>query len=245
MQNGLVKSAIRVFDLLELFDAERQPLRVTSIARKLAAPQSSVSMLMKSLVARGYMEFDANTREYCPSVRVAFLGDWAARSPQKRDAIHDSMRRLADETGETVVLGRQNGILLQYVSVIESQNALRFSPAPGTMRPMHRTAVGIMLLSAQTDEQIGRLLRRYNAERAASDPIARITTTMRAVEVARENGYYESANLATPGAGAIATLLATSVRGRLMSIGVAAPVGRLHLQRKEFLRTVLSVAEAC
>lgn len=245
MQNGLVKSAIRVFDLLELFDAERRPLRVTAIAQKLAAPQSSISMLLKSMVSRGYMEFDATTREYCPSVRVAFLGDWATRIPHKRDALQDALRRLANETGETVLLARQSGILLQYLSVLESQNALRFSPSPGTMRPMHRTATGIMLLSTQNDEQIGRLLRRYNAEPGRTGPVARIATTMRAVESAREQGYYESANLATSGAGVIATLLATPIRGQYLSIGVGAPVERLHTRRAELVRTVLAVAASC
>lgn len=242
MQNGLVKSAIRVFDLLELFDAERRPLRVTTIAQKLEAPQSSVSMLLKSLVSRGYMEFDATTREYCPSVRVAFLGDWATRIPHRRDAVQDALRRLANETGETVLLGRQSGILLQYLSVIESQNVLRFSPSPGTMRPMHRTATGIMLLSAQDDERIGRLLRRYNAEPGRTGPVAKIATTMRAVEWAREHGYYESANLATQGAGVIATLLATPIRGQRLSIGVGGPVDRLHARRAELVRIVLAVA---
>ncbi|GER20306.1 IclR family transcriptional regulator [Variovorax boronicumulans] len=242
MQNGLVKSAIRVFDLLELFDAERRPLRVTTIAQKLEAPQSSVSMLLKSLVSRGYMEFDATTREYCPSVRVAFLGDWATRIPHRRDAVQDALRRLANETGETVLLGRQSGILLQYLSVIESQNVLRFSPSPGTMRPMHRTATGIMLLSAQDDERIGRLLRRYNAEPGRTGPVAKIATTMRAVEWAREHGYYESANLATQGTGVIATLLATPIRGQRLSIGVGGPVDRLHARRAELVRIVLAVA---
>ncbi|KQX85335.1 IclR family transcriptional regulator [Variovorax sp. Root473] len=244
MQNGLVKSAIRVFDLLELFDAERRPLRVTTIAQKLEAPQSSVSMLLKSLVSRGYMEFDATTREYCPSVRVAFLGDWATRIPHKRDAVQDALRRLANETGETVLLGRQSGILLQYLSVIESQNVLRFSPSPGTMRPMHRTASGIMLLSTQDDERIGRLLRRYNAEPGRTGPVAKNATTMRAVEWAREHGYYESANLATQGAGVIATLLATPIRGQRLSIGVGGPVDRLHARRAELVRTVLAIASS-
>lgn len=58
---GMVKSATRVFELIELFEVERQPMRVSTIVEKLGAPQSSVSMLLKTLVARGYMEFDAAT----------------------------------------------------------------------------------------------------------------------------------------------------------------------------------------
>lgn len=69
MEGGLVKSALRVLEILELFDAERRPLRVADIVDRMNVPQSSASMLLKTLVARGYMDFDAASREYCPSVR--------------------------------------------------------------------------------------------------------------------------------------------------------------------------------
>lgn len=242
---GMVKSATRVFELIELFEVERQPMRVSTIVEKLGAPQSSVSMLLKTLVARGYMEFDAATREYCPSVRIAFLGEWATHLPHRRDVVQDSLRRLATEAGETVLLGRQSGLLLQYLSVIESPHALRFSPAPGTLRPMHRTAIGIMLLSAQSDDQIGRLLRRFNAEGSYGGPPALLTETQRAIDLSREQGWYESSSLATPGTGVIATLLPTPIRGQRLGVGIGAPIDRLHQRRRELLPLLRSVANAC
>ncbi len=242
MESGLVKSAMRVFELLELFDAQRHPLRIADIVDKLGMPQSSVSMLVKTLVARGYMEFDPVTREYCPSVRVAFLGDWATRAPEHQEDIQDALRRLNQETGETVILARQSGLSVQYVSVLESQHALRFSLSSGMQRPLHYAALGIMLLSQLEDEQIGRLLRRYNAETGKAGPQARIAETLRAVHSAREQGWYESVNLATPGAGVIATLLATPIRGQRLGIGIGAPAHRLQRDRKKILSAVLATA---
>ena len=240
----MVKSAARVFELLELFDAERRPLRVAEIVERLGVPQSSVSMLLKTLALRGYMEFDAVRREYCPSVRISFLGDWATRLPDQKEGVPDAMRRIFNSTGESVLLGRMNGVLMQYLSVIESEHALRFSPAPGTLRPLHRTAIGIMLMSRMEDKQIGLLLRRYNAEAGTKWPIAKIAETFRAIELAREQGYYESANLATSGAGVIATLLPTPIRGQRLGIGIGGPVDRLHKRRKELLANLLAVARA-
>ncbi|KPU90321.1 IclR family transcriptional regulator [Variovorax paradoxus] len=245
MQNTLVKSAVRVFELLELFEAEQRPLRVAEIVQKLGAPQSSVSMLLKTLASQGYMEYERATRSYCPSVRVAFLCEWATRMPGQRETIHDTLRRLASETGESVLLGRKSGLSLQYISVIQSQHALRFSPSPGVKRPMHHAAIGIMLLSEMKDEQIELLLRRYNAERGKGGPIARIAQTLRAVEQAREQGWYESANLATSGAGVIATLIPTKIRSQRLAIGIGAPVDRLHQRRKQLLPALLAAAGNC
>lgn len=242
MERGMVKSAMRVFELLELFDAERRPLRIAEIVERSGMPQSSVSMLVKTLVARGYMEFDARTREYCPSVRVAFLGEWAMRAPEHQEELQDALRRLNNETGETVILARQAGLTVQYVSVLDSSHALRFSLAPGTVRPLHNAALGIVLLSHLDDDQVGRLLRRYNAETGAAGPLAKISETMRFVHQARDQGWFESANLASPGAGVIAALLATPIRGQRLGVGVAAPLHRLERERKRILAAVRAVA---
>ena len=241
----MVKSALRVLEVLELFDAERRPLRIADIVDRLNMPQSSASMLIKTLVARGYMDFDAASREYCPSVRVSFLGAWAVGDPGRREEIIEAMRELAEDTGETVVLGRRSGLFMQYLSVIESQYALRLTLSSGTMRPLHRTAIGILLLSRLDDEQVGRLLRRWNAEHGQDGVPARISDTMRAVEQARRQGHYESENLATPGSGVIAALLATPVRGQYLGIGVGGPVARLHAQRAKLTAAVLAAARKC
>ncbi|MGY8525340.1 IclR family transcriptional regulator [Paracidovorax citrulli] len=241
----MVKSANRVFDLLELFERERRPLRVGEIVEKLGVPQSSASMLLRTLVARGYLEFDAQARTFCPSVRVSFLCDWTTRKHGAGATVHDAMRRLSEETGETVLLGRQSGIMLQYLSVVESRHALRLTAVSGGMRPMHLTAIGIMLMSRMDDDEVGRLIRRYNAERKSGLPAARLPDTLRAVRQAREQGYYESANLATPGAGVLATLLATPIRGQWLGIGTGGPVARLHERRKQLLPAVLAVARNC
>lgn len=241
----MVKSAQRVFELLELFESECRPLRVVEIVSRLEMPQSSVSMLLKTLVARGYMEFDPRARTYCPSVRVSFLGDWAIRTAGQHEGIQDMLRQLSDETGETVLLGRQSGLFMQYVSMIESQQALRLTLPPGTNRPLHRSAIGIMLLSRQDDDQIGRLLRRYNAELGRQHGIAKIPETMAHIDAARAQGYFESDGLSTPGSGVVATLLSTPIRGQYLGVGVGGPVSRIHQRRSMLVAAVTKAGRAC
>ncbi len=237
----MVKSAARVLALLELFDATRRPLRVSEIAERLDMPQSSTSMLLMTLVQAGYMEHDADARVFCPSARVSFLGNWVTQPQGQGEGLQDLMRRLSKVTGESILLGRQNGIRMQYLSIIDSAHALRFSPTPGTLRPLHRTAIGIMLLSELPDEQIGLMLRRWNAERPKGEAAARTGPLMQSVAFAREHGYFESASLATSGAGVIATLIPTPLRGRRLGIGIGAPNERLHLRRRELVPVLMDL----
>ncbi|MFT3801387.1 MAG: helix-turn-helix domain-containing protein [Burkholderiaceae bacterium] len=241
----LVKSAQRVLELLELFESECRPLRVGEIVQRIDMPQSSVSMLLKTLAARGYMEYDALTRTYCPSIRVAFLGDWTARLPGQQEGVRTMMRQLAEETGETVLLGRQSGLFMQYVSMIESNQALRLTLPPGTVRPMHRTAIGIMLLSRQSDEQVGRILRRYNAEHSHDLGAVRVAEVIAQIESARRDGHFVSESLATPGSGVVAALLTTRIRGQYLGVGVGGPLPRILGRRAALIDAVKRLARMC
>ena len=238
----MVKSAIRVFELLEAFETGQRPLRIGEIVALLKAPQSSVSMLVKTLVTHGYMDFEPVSRTYCPSARVAFLCDWTTRVPEHKSELRDALHQISRATGETVILARRSGLFVQYISVIESRHTLRFALVSGIRRPLHHAALGIMLLSQLDDEEIGRLLRRYNAERRKSDPLAKVADTLRAAQQARAQGWYESANLATPGAGVICTLLNTPIRGQRLGVGVGGPLHRLQRERKKILSAIREVS---
>ena len=76
----VVKSAERVLAIFEVFEAERRPLRISELVSRLEIPQSSTSTLMKTLVARGLVEFDPDHRTFKPTVRLAFLGNWVVGS---------------------------------------------------------------------------------------------------------------------------------------------------------------------
>ena len=71
-----VKSATRVIEILEFFDDLQAPATVMEVADSLGYPQSSTSALLRSLVALGYINYDAFKRTYVTSSRVALLGSW-------------------------------------------------------------------------------------------------------------------------------------------------------------------------
>ena len=240
-----VKSATRVFDLLDVFERERKPLRVADLVNGLDAPQSSVSMLLKTSVSKGYLDFNPMTREYCPSMRVAYMCHWVTHLPDRPTAIPEALRQLAEQTGETITLGRVTGIELQYIAVIPSRHAIRFVVVSGTRRPLHRAAAGIVLMSAMDDERIGRIMRQYNAEHEPAAQKASMQATLREVVVARDQGYYQSAGLATPGSGVIAMLLPTRIRGQQMAAGVGAPLDRLQLRKGEYLERLREAVAQC
>ena len=70
-----VKSAMRTLALLDYFRRTKASASVTELSAALETPQSSTSVLLKSLVSLNYLEYDSETRRFLPSYRVALLGD--------------------------------------------------------------------------------------------------------------------------------------------------------------------------
>ena len=72
-----VKSAIRVFEVLEFFDEVQRDASLSDIARRLGYPVSSTSMLLQSMVDAGYL-VQGEKRVYRPTPRVTLLGSWVS-----------------------------------------------------------------------------------------------------------------------------------------------------------------------
>src|SRR5206468_3448120 len=83
------------------------------------------------------------------------------------------MEDLHRATGETVLLATQSDLHAQYVHLIHSAEPLQFSVPPGVRRPLSRSGMGWVLLSAKPDAEIEKLRRRINAEAEADARLSR------------------------------------------------------------------------
>ncbi len=82
-----VKSARRVLEILERFEAEKRPLGVSEIAQVLGYPLSSTSMLLNTLARLGYLNLDPASRKFAPTMSVAMLGDWIVSGDEGRSRV--------------------------------------------------------------------------------------------------------------------------------------------------------------
>jgi len=78
--SGVIKTAGRVFEVLEYFRQVRRPLAVREIAAHCRYPLSSTAVLLKSMATLGYLTYDHTRKAYFPTVQTAVLGDWVLES---------------------------------------------------------------------------------------------------------------------------------------------------------------------
>lgn len=234
--NGVIKSARRVLEVFEFFAECRRPISVGELAEALNYPQSSASVLLKSLVKLRYLDYDRNARRYVPTMRVALLGGWVHDQLFSQDSLSRVIDALHAASGQTVMLGMRNDAYVQYIYLVQGPNTeIPWYIKPGSLRPLARTALGKVLLSRETDVDALLLLRRINAEE--SDPANRVSSTdlLRELDEIRRRGYAYTEGTVNPLGGVIAIELPTPASQPPMALGIGAAIEVLRENWQKYL----------
>lgn len=228
MDVAVIKTAGRVFEVLELFREVRRPLSVREVSDHFEYPLSSTSVLMRSIASLGYLSYDQTLRAYFPTVRLAMLGDWVYELISSGGALKPMLEELAERTDETVVLAVQNDIFSQYIEVIQSSHPLQLYFPPGTRRLMCVSGTGWATLAVQSDEANRKVVHRTNLRLNKNETKIDYARLMVRVEEVRQQGYAFSRGVVTPGAGVIAMALSSEAIGTQLAIGVGGVLERLE-----------------
>lgn len=235
---GAIKSAKRVLELFEYFAECRRALAVTDVVHGLDYPQSSASALLKSLTRLGYLDYDRHRRLYRPTLRVALMGGWVQADMFSQTNLSNLMDDLHRRSGgEALMLGMQNDIYVQYIHVVQRPGTeLIWYLKPGTLRLLHRTATGRILLSLKADVEVQQLLWRINAEE--SDPARRLSIhdLLRELDQIRSQRYAITQRAVNPNSGVVAIQMPTPQGQPPMALGLGVSLEMLRTDRERLLQ---------
>ncbi|CAN7536348.1 helix-turn-helix domain-containing protein [Phenylobacterium sp. LjRoot219] len=168
---GKAVYARRLVQVLEFFDAYRQPATVNLIAAQHHWPQSSTSDLLAVLVECGLLYKDEETGAFRPSPRAALLAAPAQPPMLREGRLASLMDHLAVETGLSVALVGRVGRDAQIFGWSEAAGP---TPAPwpgrlspGRKCPLHESAAGWLLLSTLGPSRSDAILHRLRGEAPA------------------------------------------------------------------------------
>lgn len=237
-ERNLVKSAARVFEVLELFRRKRRALSAADIAHTLGYPKSSTNVLLRSLAAQGYLVLDARTMRYFPSLSVTRLGEWIPRELFISGQVMDILEEVHASTQETVTLSVLSDLSAVFLKVIPGTHPISLHVREGFGIPLFTTAIGIALLSQLSDTEVDELVRRANLRaRRRDDRIDRARLT-REIEEVRETGCCIRYDAVIPDSGAIGIPFPSDVDGFPLALGVAGLTSRIRRNEKLLYRKV-------
>lgn len=230
-----VKSAQRVVEVFEYFAQRRAPATLTQICSTLDYPPSSTFSLLNTLRDLGYLDYASEDRTFVPTVRAALLGLWVNDALLQNGTIVRLMYGLRDETGCTAVLGVQSGDQVQYIHVVKGTDAAdRTDVATGAVRPLLRSAMGLVILALKTKAELRGLVSRLNAREQPQNQV-RMSELLTRIDTYKSQGYASSEGLFTAGSGTITMLLAAPQHQPPMVIGLGGRITALRANRDRFV----------
>jgi DNA-binding IclR family transcriptional regulator len=232
-----VKSAVRVLEVLELFDRLQREASVGEIARELGYPTSSTSMLLASLLERGYLRHGADQRSYFPTPRVTLLGSWVEPLLRPHGEVIRMMAEIGEATGETIILAAPTRDQAQYLHVVPATTTMRMHVGPGTLRPLVSSGMGRVLLSTMPDEKVRQLVMRHNDGPLVHDEgRVSLAALQRELSAIRARGYAVVLRGVTPGAGLVAMLLPLEFSGVPLAVGIGGWARHMRHRQQEYVQ---------
>ena len=249
------QSVTRVIRILEALAASPAAVSLADLSRALDTPKSSLAALLRGLADEDFVVgVDGLWRLGGGAFGLGGALVEARRRVQSSDLVRDGMRRLAERSGETVLLavrdrgegreGDRGGDMLTYVDVVESRNTVRFAVAVGDRRPLYSTAAGRMLLAGAPEDEVRRYLDRVKPQRLTARTETGKRALAEAIAQARGDGVAQTVDQAADGVTGTAALL----RGADGTVGgalvIAAPSLRTDARRDELAALVRAEATA-
>ena len=236
-----VKSADRAMAILEFFRDTRRPATAREIADALVMPRSSTNVLLRSLIAGGYLRYDEAPTAYFPTLRVFQLGSWLIEGFVNLPRIDAAMRRLSEATGETVCLWMQVGTSLTLVSVIPATQAISLTVQTGMTAPVFGTGVGHALLALLSDKEARALRDRWLRIAPGADREQAAEVEARVDHVRRNRGVSVAYDMWIPDAGAVSRAFVHPALGEPAVLAVGGPVFRIR-RHEASIKAALSEA---
>jgi DNA-binding IclR family transcriptional regulator len=227
------RSATRALDVLEYFGQVRRPLRAIEIGRALSLRPSTTNQLLKTMVESAHLTFDAATKSYSPSPRLAHFCAWMMQAHGADEQLRSLICDVQAACGETVTLTTPNGLFMQIVD---------FAVAPDVAQGVERglrvsifgSTIGSAYLSTLPDADVIALASR--ARIAAADLADILTALARMRREGVADGGSEDGAMWS-----VAAPIAAREALAPMVIGVAGPVERMQAKLAA-IRTLLRQA---
>lgn len=232
---------MRVFALLDAIAGAADGLTLSELSAALEAPKSSLLVLLRPLVAMGYL--DHGSARYTLGGAAFRIASDILSARQFPKLVRAYMEELAARTRESVFLAAldADARTVTYVECIESPQAVRYVVPAGTTRALYASAAGRVLLAFQDEAWRERYLKSVRIERLTPRTVTDRDALRRELQAIRKSGVAVVVGEAIEGAAGLAAPLAAADGTVRHALLVGAPVERFQRELPALRRAMQDV----
>lgn len=241
MTKNPIQVAEKLFLVIETL-AENGAMGIMELSGSLGYHKSTTHRLVNSLVCMGYIRQDEESLKYSLSLKFLDIGSKILEQTNMASLIHPSLKKLSEQTGETVHLVRREGTEAVYIDKVESNvSSIRMVSRVGSRVPLYCSGVGKALLAELSDEEIREVWEASDIRRLTPYTITSLDELMARMKTVRAAGYAIDDEENEEGVRCVAVSLPDYHKEPVYALSISAPVGRMGQERMEELeRDVLA-----
>src|SRR3990172_3241135 len=239
-----VRSVERTIDMLELLATPGRSRSLTQLARGVRAPKSTVLTIARTLVARGVLAVDRETRTYRLGLGLARFNPGGTGTLDLSALAKPHLEALARDTRETAYLTVPEGDAVYYTCKVDSQEPVRYMAQVGVRRPLHAIASGKLCLALMSDAEVRAYIRRTGLPRFTASTIVKSGRLFEDLRAIRRRGYAVNEGEFVPDLFGVSAPV-TDQAGRLIAaVNVGGPLFRLGRRKRALAEAVVAGAQA-
>ena len=225
---------VRVFTLLDCFNAEDTELTLAELASRTMIPKPTVHRLAKVLVEQQLLKRTATG--FALGLRLFELGELVSDRRDLRDASLPFLEELFEQTHETIHLGVLEGTEVLYFVKIVGYHAFPLPTRTGGRWPAYASALGKVLMAFGTSDPL-RCLPASGLKPLTPYTITDPGRLLRELATVRRAGIAIESQESVLGNACVAAPIFDSGRHPVAAVSVSGPPMRLRpTQRAPLLR---------
>jgi len=227
-----VQSLVRAMSLLNrIAEAPDEGVTLTELAQQVGLPSSTAHRLLITLEQERYVRFNNDGRLWSIGVQAFVTGCAFTKNRGLARIARPHLRRLMEETGETVNLAVEDEGEAVYLAQVECSQMMRAFARPGSRVPMHCSAVGKAIFSAASDKALAKILHQRGMPRLTVKTITSTAGLRTALQEARALGYAVDDEEHAVGLRCIAAPVYDETGDVVAAVSVSGPVVRISEER--------------
>ncbi|MCX8022009.1 MAG: IclR family transcriptional regulator [Syntrophorhabdaceae bacterium] len=251
--SNLVQTIERVTQILDIVSKSPHGISIRILSSSLNLPKGTVHRLLTSLAYFGYIRQDAKTKNYLLGLKLLELGNLITSPLDLRKIAEPYLKELAEKTKETVHMVVLDQYEVVYIEKIESEvgtGGLKMASRVGARNPAHSCAVGKVLLSYLTEEELDTFIEKKGLPQRTPNTIVSPIQLKEHLLLVRNQGYAIDDEENEKGIRCVAAPIFDDKGRPVSAISISGPSFRVtkkliqEVLKKELINTGLEISRA-
>lgn len=225
--SGHVQSLSRALSVLNTLSCHTNGLTLSELAQKVALPTSTAHRLLTTLQNERYVRFASDRNLWFIGVQAFEVGAAFVRSRDIVGIARPFMRRLMEESGETVNIAVHDNGEVVYLDQVESRNMMRAITGSGGRVPVHCSGVGKAFLSVMPEQEIEDFVAKRGLGRETAKTVVTVAGLRAELKRIRDRGFAIDDEEYAIGLRCVASLIYDEFGAPLAGLSISGPTARM------------------